>query len=130
MSCTEFLKLIQMQQIFDEFHFTRKTRAGALALLVILILLMLFWRIMPVIAKPEISKDEIALQKAWSEFQVKHIDTVKDSSRNSYTHSYTNGASSSSVSQKTELFPFDPNTASEADLLRLGLPKYTVNTIL
>lgn len=119
-----------MQQNFNEFHFTRKTRTGSLVLLIILILLILVWRIMPFMAKPEISKDEIALQKAWLEFQAKHIDTTRDNSRTSYNRSYTDRKSSSSPTQKAELFPFNPNTASEADLLRLGLPQYTVNTIL
>lgn len=35
-----------------------------------------------------------------------------------------------SAAQKIELFTFDPNTASEQDFLRLGLPKWTVKSIL
>ncbi|KAA5534773.1 hypothetical protein F0919_09195 [Taibaiella lutea] len=119
-----------MQQIFDDFHLTRKTRAGALALLIILILLVLVWRIMPVITKPKVDKDEIALQKAWSEFQEKHIDTPVSKSEPAYARSDTDEGASSSATQQAELFPFNPNTASEADLLKLGLPKHTVNTIL
>ncbi len=34
------------------------------------------------------------------------------------------------VAQKVELFPFDPNTATEGDFLRLGLPKWTIKSIL
>ncbi|GAB4496076.1 MAG: hypothetical protein OHK0019_27060 [Saprospiraceae bacterium] len=34
------------------------------------------------------------------------------------------------VATQPEPFAFDPNTASEADLLRLGLPKWTVKSIL
>lgn len=34
------------------------------------------------------------------------------------------------ASQKVELFAFDPNTATESDFLRMGLPKWTVKSIL
>jgi competence protein ComEA len=115
-----------MQQFFDDFHLTRKTRAGALALLIILILLILIWRMMPAVAQPKADKDEIALQAAWSEFQTKYIDTNADNTRRSYPGRET----ALPITRQAELFLFNPNTASEADLLRLGLPKYTVNTIL
>lgn len=119
-----------MQQFFNDFHLTRKARAGALALLIILILLILFWRLLPALAHPQTDKDEIVLQAAWSEFQKENIHVDSSKPKHSPANSYEDNDASQAEIQQTELFPFDPNAASEADLLRLGLPKYTVNTIL
>lgn len=119
-----------MQQFFDDFRFTRKTKAGVLALLVILILLILIWRLLPFMAQPKVDKDEIALQAAWSAFQKEHIKEVSDSSKPRRANVYATNETPQPAVQYAELFVFNPNTASEADLLRLGLPKYTVSTIL
>jgi competence ComEA-like helix-hairpin-helix protein len=40
------------------------------------------------------------------------------------------GFETKQAAQKIELFTFDPNTATEQDFLRLGLPKWTVKSIL
>jgi len=119
-----------MQQFFNDFLLTRKIRSGALALLVILILLVLVWRLLPVIVEPGIDKDEIVLQAAWSVFQKEHVNEVSDSSKPRRSNAYAANETQQQDVQQHELFVFNPNTASEADLLRLGLPKYTVNTIL
>lgn len=40
------------------------------------------------------------------------------------------GFEAKQVSKKFQLFAFDPNTATESELLRLGLPQWTVRSIL
>lgn len=118
-----------MQQFFNDLHVTRKTRNGALVLLFILVLLIFLWRMLPAIIPPPDRKDEIALQAAWSKFKKENMRETPDSLPRSF-EPYRKKQSYGAATSPSVLFPFDPNTASEADLLRLGLPRYTVNTIL
>lgn len=119
-----------MQHFFDEFHFTRKTRAGALALLLILVLLILLWLILPALTRRTVDKDEWALQAAWSELKKENTLADPHDAAASFNDPIIAEATPGLTQPEAVLFPFDPNTASEAEFLRLGLPRYTVNTIL
>ena len=116
-----------------KFHFPRGMRAGAIVLLILLLSAVLIWRILPSLVQPEPDKEDAALQQVWSGFNSKHgndtfprtisdnVDNTEGTEKNRAVDDYSRNAS---------LFIFNPNTASEAELLKLGLPKYTVKTIL
>jgi competence protein ComEA len=116
-----------------EFHFPRGMRTGAIALLILLLSGTFIWKILPSFIQPEPDKEEAALQQAWSKFDPKHRD---DSSQKTISDDIDDRGDTgedkaiTDKTGKTSLFVFNPNTASEAELLKLGLPKYTVKTIL
>ena len=114
-----------------EFHFPRSTRLGAIFLLIVLLFAVFFWRILPSFTQPKTDKDEAALQQAWSSYEKKATKDVTQQKGSNYLDDDENDDVEKDVDPKpASLFPFNPNTASEVELLKLGLPKYTVKTIL
>lgn len=119
-----------MRYFFRDFQMNSSTRLGAICLLCLLLVLFVFWRLLPAFATPKPDKDALVLQAAWNQYKKEHIVTIdKREDRNNYQRERV--AFGKSASQRAgSLFLFDPNTASENELLDLGLPPYTVRTIL
>lgn len=109
---------------------SRSARAGLISLLVIIAVLFVFWRLLPVFFQKEIAAEDEQLTAAWNQF--KQDNTVYPEDRQhpqqpaaKYSHSHFK----TSVAE-ISLFPFDPNTASEDDFVRLGLSPAVAQTIV
>ena len=122
---------MQSQSSDSNFNLPRNARLGVLVLLVILIILVFVWKMLPSWIQPKADKEEAALQQSWSAFKRENIKASPEQKSHDHSkpeHEDTEDDEEPEVT--VTLFPFNPNTATEAELLRLGLPKYTVNTIL
>jgi len=116
----------------NEFQLSRRYRVGALALLVILFLLLLLWRILPSYTQPTIAAEETKLNLAWQEFKEKHTEEVNVAEEAQGNNEYA-AREDDAISENAtpiRLFSFDPNTASAEDFTALGLPPRTVKTIM
>lgn len=101
----------------------RKERNHLLILIVFFILLLIVWQLLPrMLAEPSLAiSDELAIEI--NSFLEEGKNAEKDGTLNSPTHL-------DSKSTPGVLFRFDPNSASESDFLKLGLPIRTVKSIL
>jgi DNA uptake protein ComE-like DNA-binding protein len=124
-----------MQQQTNEWQFSRKTRTGALVLMAILLVLIVVWRLLPSIFPPKEDPADAALQLAWNNFKKEHITTVPEDDphqdrqyNKQYQSQYKNEDSTPQV--QAHLAPFDPNTASEEELIAIGLQPRTAKTII
>jgi competence protein ComEA len=121
-----------MPQRQHDFNFPRKTRLGALVLLSVLLVLIIVWKVFPSFIQPKPDKEESELQKSWARFKNENTSggpSVNNIQRNKYDEREEEETEPAKPATAA-LFPFNPNTATEAELLQLGLPKYTVHTIL
>jgi competence protein ComEA len=112
-----------------DFSFPRKTRLGALVLLIVLLILIVFWRLLPSMIHPKVDPEEIALQQAWGKFEKENVTIAAPTQKEDH-YSSQDGSNKEDNKETDTLFLFNPNTASETELLELGLPKHTVKTIL
>ncbi len=108
--------------IKDFLHYTRQERIGVISLLFLIIAFAILPRLLPLFFKQEKSsftayKEEVFQFKA----SLQAIEVAEEG--NHSAKSYANHTPSS-------LFNFDPNTASEADFVKLGLSPKTAETIL
>lgn len=101
----------------------KNIRLGIIILISILVVLFVLWRLIPVLYQPE-DTEEIALQQRWDTFKQNNLITI---SRQDDT---IDSELTAGIPSNKELFTFDPNTASEKDFIKLGLPVKTVKTIL
>jgi competence ComEA-like helix-hairpin-helix protein len=112
-----------------DFNLPRRARLGAIVLLIVLLIAVVIWRVIPSFMQPKTDKEEAALQQAWSKFEKERPEksSYPKQQQHYYSDKEDNGQGSNA---NAVLFPFNPNTASEEELLKMGLPKYTVRTIL
>lgn len=101
----------------DFFKFSKAERLGIYLLLGLSAFLMVFRYALPVFNKPEKDTDPIIIQnfKAWSD-SLAEAETIKESE-----------VSEMKIAVR---FTFDPNTASEEDLLRLGFKPWLAKNLL
>ena len=100
----------------DFFYFTRKERLGIFSLiLVILVLSLLLWLI-PLTWVESSTQSALAFQKEYESF-ISHRAFILDSIQHSKQHSKT-------------LRPFNPNTASESQLIHAGLSTKQAKNII
>lgn len=123
-----------MQQQTNEWQFSRKTRTGALVLMAILLVLIVVWRLLPSIFPP---KEDLAgkeLQLAWNTFKKENITEVPEDEHQDRQYSkqyHTQYKDNDTPPQvQTHLAPFDPNTASEEELIAVGFQPRTAKTII
>ena len=117
-----------MTQQDNNFHFSRKSRAGALVLLGILILLAIAWRLLPAMMQPTPDPKEKELQLAWEQFRKERItESAPDGRERDPAYSKT---TAHTAPMRPHMAPFDPNTAVEEELLALGLPLRTARTLI
>lgn len=98
----------------EYFYYTRQERNGALALAILCILCVLAPRLYPFFINRSAAPDMTTLRKA-----AESLAAEGDADLNETVDVAT-----------TELFPFDPNTASKEDFVLLGLSDRTAQTIL
>lgn len=109
---------------------SRQQRTGAFILAFLLLCSIIIWRLLPVMQANRPLEEQRALQLAWQKFEATHLDTLP--SKRGYT-AYDQRASApgfASVDVPIKRTAFDPNTASEQQLLALGLPLRTVRTLI
>ncbi|MEY4927619.1 MAG: hypothetical protein RI894_2055 [Bacteroidota bacterium] len=108
--------------IIDFLHYTKQERIGVIALLLLIVLCAILPHLSPLFLKQE-KTDFTAYQEEIQQFKasLQEADEVESS-----------GGSAKTYANKTpvSLFNFDPNTASEADFIKLGLSPKTAGTIL
>lgn len=106
---------------------SRSKRAGILVLTVLLLMLMLAWYCLPLWVKPVDHTADRRLQAAWDQFRREHTQTAADDQEQE--SGYRRGTQAE-LAYTVTLFAFDPNTASEQDLRRLGLSAGTARTLI
>jgi len=111
------------QFIKDYFSFSKKERTGIFILLAIILSGLLIPFLYPLFSHSA-QKDNTELEKQLKNLKVRPTD----SSANKHFVNYKTEPNTSYT--KSELFYFDPNTASEADWMRFGLTNKTTHTIL
>src|SRR5690242_5160807 len=112
----------------DYFSFTKKERKGIYTLIILVIVIALLPGFFQFFVKDD-PIDSSDFQKAIASLKsdsAQHAKSGKtgDDYYNDYTPDYK-----TEKKVKPELFYFDPNTTSEADWIRLGITKRTVQTI-
>lgn len=109
-----------MSKIREYFTFTRSERNGILVLLFIIIILLLSLQVIPLFFE-RTQVDYSSFEKEVDKF-ITSIESQKSDSN------WTGDANSSDGFYQAEYFSFNPNSASEAQLLKLGLSKKVVKT--
>ncbi|RQO31225.1 hypothetical protein DBR32_04450 [Taibaiella sp. KBW10] len=104
--------------------FSKNQVWGIVILIVLILLLIVCWRIIPLLQTDNDYIPQAGIQKEWEAAQ-KYEKITQDPSEHPNTYDYPETGSSS-----TTLFSFDPNTASENDFVRLGLSPKVARTIL
>ncbi|SRR6056297_2325455 len=108
---------------FGEFlRFSRSERRGIITLVIIIILLLIL----------DILLDDLVHQKEknnFSEFKKEIIAFKKSLKKKEESFSYSNTSGKNTEEELIELFEFDPNKATRAELNKLGLSDKQINTI-
>lgn len=110
----------------NNFQPSRKSRTGALVLSAILFISIITWRYLPAFYPPKENKAEKELQLAWEQLK-KESDTAPAEYKQ---YKFRNKTYTAGSAATFHLAPFDPNTASEEELIRLGLPPRTAKTLI
>ncbi len=110
---------------------SRQQRSAVLLLAAFLILGLVFWRLLPSFqtSAPSLAEEE-ELNRSWEAFVAEHLDTLSAGSVSSAYREKTPDRSDQAAAMPLNMAPFDPNTASEQQLLALGLPLRTVRTLI
>ncbi len=123
---------MKRQFINDYFSFTGKERKGVVLVLVILLLLTLsplFFRLF--IKEKKYNHQDFENEIA--QLKIQQTDSASSGKYNNYGNKYAGNYSSKTEKNEenihSEVFYFDPNTASFNDWQRLGVKAKTVNTI-
>jgi len=123
-----FKKLTEMHFFKDYFSFTKKERKGIYTLIILIVVIAFLPNFFRFFVKDE-PIDSSDLQKAIASLktdssQLAKSDKTDDEYYNDYTPAYK-----TEKQVRPALFYFDPNTATEADWIRLGISKRTAQTI-
>jgi len=111
----------------NTFRLSRRSRAGALLLLFLILALLVVWRLLPVLFPGKQGLNDRELQLSWERFRAEQV-VQEEQAAGAYTpHAYR---SKEAEPAAVRLMPFDPNTATEEELLQLGLPRHTVRTLI
>lgn len=97
-------------------HVSRNSRLGIYGLVLLLLVLIAANALLPIWMQPDGQLDNEALEQAWADFSSEKIDSQ--------------ALNAASEKQNISLFPFDPNTITKEELMRLGIPMKTVYTWL
>jgi competence ComEA-like helix-hairpin-helix protein len=116
------------QFLKDYFSFTKKERRGIIVIVAVILLLIILPFFFPYFIKKEETDTsqftkEIAQLRLDTSSKKRDVDKIDDGYYNDYT------PSPGKYISKQEVFFFDPNTASIADWIRLGVKPRTAETI-
>lgn len=116
------------QFLKDYLSFTKKERSGIIAVVSLILLLIILPFFFPYFVKKEkTDASQFAKEIAQLQLDTSSKRTVGNKYDNEYYNDYT--PSSNNHVTKAEVFFFDPNTASVADWVRLGIKPRTAQTI-
>lgn len=118
-----FKTVLMLQE--NRFYFSRRSGTGALILLALLLSAISVWQLLPVLMKPPPSAEEADVQLAWERWRAKSVSSPPRENTAEYYSTPANTAK-----EAIRLAFFDPNTATEAELRRLGLPGRTAATLI
>jgi len=110
------------------FQMTRSERRGAILFLSILGIVIVIWRILPRLVKPPPESEDN--QIAWQQYKARHLIKSEEESHSPKTYSDNYDNAKVIASENIRLFNFDPNTATETDLITLGLSPKTALTLI
>jgi competence protein ComEA len=113
------------QFIKDYFSFSRKERTGVFILLAIIIIGLLIPFLYPIFFHSARASSSTGYEK-----DIEKLKTTSGTVNKNASNYINTGNHSSPAPVKAELFFFDPNTASENDWARLGIPAKTCHTIM
>lgn len=122
------------RQFTNEYlSFSKKERTGIILLLIIIGILLLLPFVYPYFIKHE-NFDHSSFEKDIVRLKIQEADSsnktyTKNFDENNYSNYYEPSEKSYYSKSKGELFYFDPNTASAADWVRLGIREKTAETI-
>ena len=108
------------------FRFARTERRGIVVLWGVLCAVLLFYTIIPYIAPAKkIPADELRAVEAWQ------ASLTRDNAPyGSYGNRQSNETADNAAARPATLFAFDPNTATEADFVQLGVTPRVAATII
>ena len=110
---------------------SRSARTGLIGMLVIIAVLFIFWRMLPLFFQGNIPVEDQQLAVAWEQFKQNNtIPVEKRPAPPQAVAGKTNKTHSPNAAVAVSLFPFDPNTASENEFVRLGLSPAVAQTIV
>jgi competence protein ComEA len=105
-----------------------KTRTGIILLTALLLALVVFWRILlPEFIAQDSDEETVALQNEWDKFKTEHFSTTEPDKGEKGSEKIKPGIAEG---KKIKMFRFDPNTATEKELLQLGLPENTARNLI
>lgn len=106
----------------NNFRFSRRSGTGALVLLSLLLIMATIWRLLPAYMAPAEDSRSAELQLSWERFRKENMAAVPPEEK----YAAQTGPAAVTISLK----PFDPNTATETELVSLGLPVRTARTLV
>lgn len=110
----------------NNFRFSRRSGTGALVLLSLLLIMVTLWRLLPAYMAPVEDSRSAELQLSWERFRKENMAAVPPEEKYTGRTGGTSGPAAVAISLK----PFDPNTATETELVSLGLPVRTARTLV
>lgn len=110
------------------FNFTKKERKGIAIILVIIFILIALPFLFEHFNKEE-QINSVEFEKEIAELRIDSSNKKFSKSSEEYYDDYTPSYKKYAVANKSEVFYFDPNTASVKDWIRLGVREKTANTI-
>ncbi len=115
------------------FYFTATEKKGILALLFLMLLLLIIRILLPIYFLPSMGDEKAALQALDNmEFKIANLPVDSFSYPTNPSHFYTKNKNTNKAQPAVaiHLQPFNPNTATFAQLLQLGLDARAANTLL
>ena len=110
----------------SQLQLSRGKRMGILVLISLLLVLLALWLLLPVWLAPATDQENRQLQAAWSKFEEEQ--TVIAAAEQPAFEEQAPGQAGGGTT--VSLVAFDPNTASEQELVSLGLSPGTVKTLI
>jgi competence protein ComEA len=111
----------------SQLQLSRGKRTGILVLISLLLVLLALWLLLPAWLAPAPDQENLQLQAKWDKFKEEHTVTARAAEQASEEQApdrQTGGG------RAVTLFYFDPNTASEQELVTLGIPPGTAKTLI
>jgi len=119
-----------MQRTSHDFRLSGRARTGALILLLLLLIALGAERLLPVMLRRPDDAQTRQLQRSWAVFKEEYATRTASEKHTHFDGNASSYRETPASSTPVSLFYFDPNTATEQQLLQLGLPAYTVRSLL
>lgn len=108
----------------SDFSLSRKERGFLISFIIFIFLLVIVWRVLPLMIKSN-EEEGKEMAEAWQHFKENNLIIEEDKKDRK---AYSNATETKTESKPAKLFPFNPNTVTESELILLGLPERTAKT--